>query len=343
MHTRPDARVDFVRLFGRFGPFIAVAAALVALKWPPMYDLEAYLEAARAVASGGNPYAATLAMGVDQWGIGKVFISPPFVAHVLAPFSALPIEVVFAGWTVAGVAAVLGAIRLVAADALARRAPFLAFCFVYVWGSLVLGQVNLFTLAGLLLALGARNSAAAGLGLALAILTRAIPGAFALVLLLDRRWRALAWAVIGVGAAIAIRPGDWVEFASVARQASGLPTLTTAVVQTSLAPYPPLWWAAAIATAAIILVNAVTGRERTLVAGAAIGFALVLLPTNAWHHWLAFLLAPLLLFGDRATWSRRLLLGFVAVSFVAIGWPSMLAAGAGIATLLAISVRDAWE
>ena len=50
----------------------------------------------------------------------------------------------------------------------AAQAPFLVFSLVYVWGSLVLGQVNLFTLAGLLLALGS-----IGLGLAAASPTAA--------------------------------------------------------------------------------------------------------------------------------------------------------------------------
>jgi len=327
-------------LFGRFGWLIAIVAGVVALKYPAQYDLEAYLSAAKAVAAGGSPYAATRALGVEQWGVSQVFISPPFVAHVLAPFSSLPIGTVFAGWTAAGVVAVLAAVRLVARDTLVARAPFVVFSLVYVWGSLVLGQVNLFTLAGLLLAFGSRSERLAGLGLALAIVTRAVPGAFAVVLLLDRRWRALAWAAAGVGAAILVRPADWIEFLGVARQASGLPTLQAAVVQTSLAPYPVVWVLVGASVAVIVAIAALVDRERPLIAGTAIGLALVLLPTNAWHHWLAFGLAPLLLFADDHVWSRRVLLAFVGVALIPIGWPTMVVATAAIAVMLAVSLRD---
>ena len=295
----PRAAPTLAWLFGRFGPLIAVAAGLVALKWPAEYDLDAYLAAARAVAAGGSPYAATRAAGLEEWGRSQVFVSPPFVAHVLAPFANLPTNLVFAGWTIAGALSVLAATRLMARETLVAKAPLLAFSFVYMWGSLVLGQVNLFTLAGLLLAFGAQSERVAGLGFALAIVTRAVPGAFAIVFLLERRWRMLAWAAAGVVAAILIRPADWIEFLAVARQASGLPTLQAAVVQTSLAPYPVLWVMVAAAVALIVAISAVVGRERPLLAGTAIGLALLLLPTNAWHHWLSFTLAPLLLFARR--------------------------------------------
>ena len=256
---------SLVWLFRRVGPVLAVLAALVALKWPAMFDLDAYLAAARAVAAGQSPYAATQALGVDQWGTLKVYVSPPFVAQVLAPFSSLPIGVVFAGWTAAGLLAVIATLRVVDRDALAARAPFLVFSLVYVWGSLVLGQVNLFTLAGLLLAFGSRSDRTAGLGLALAIVTRALPGAFVIVFVLERRWRAIAWTAGAVLAVILVNPGLWVEFLAVARQASGLPTLTAAVVQTrsprtrrcgSRRPSPsesrcwsPRWWIASASSA----------------------------------------------------------------------------------------------
>ena len=336
---RPTTR-SLAWLFRRVGPFLAILAALVALKWPAMYDLEAYLAGARAVAAGQSPYAATLAMGVDQWGTLQVYVSPPFIAHMLAPFSALPTEVVFIGWTVAGVLSVLAALRLVNRETLAARAPFLVFSLVYVWGSLVLGQVNLFTLAGLLLALGSRSDRLAGLGLALAIVTRAVPGVFVIVLVLERRWRALAWTAGAVGAVILVNPAEWVEFLAVARQASGLPTLTAAIVQTSLAPFPPLWIATALAVVLSVGIAAVVDRDRVLRVGTVVGLALILLPTNAWHHWLAFALAPLFLYADGSVWSRRLLLAFVGVSFIEFGWLSSAVAIAAIGTILAIYAQD---
>lgn len=99
-----------------------------------------------------------------------------FVAHVLAPFSSLPLDVVFVLWTAAGLLALLATMRLVGRETLVARAPLVLFSSVYLWGSLWMGQVNLFALAGLLLAFGSRSGRLAGLGLALATATRAFPG-----------------------------------------------------------------------------------------------------------------------------------------------------------------------
>jgi hypothetical protein len=86
-------------------------------------------------------------------------------------------------------------------------------------------------------------------------------------------------------------------------------------------------------------------RNRVLLAGTAIGFAIVLLPSNAWHHWLAFALAPLLLYGDAGPWSRRALLLFVVVSFLPIGVLSSAVALLTLVAMLVVSarnLRDAW-
>jgi hypothetical protein len=332
-------------LFRRLGPVFAIAGAAVAmLTWPLFFDLSAYLDAARLVSIGQDPYAATRAAGVDQWGQYQVFLSPPFVAHVLAPFVALPVAITFIGWTVASLAGLLAAMRAVTAETLVAKAPLVVFSFVYVWGSLWMGQVNLFTLAGLLLAFGARSHRLAGFGLALAIVTRALPGAFLVVFVVDRRWRAIGWTALFVGLCILIRPSDWIAYMSILREASGLPTLPV-LVQTSLAPWPLLWLGTAIVIAAIVIVSALVNRDRVVLAGTAIGFAIVLLPSNAWHHWLSFALAPLLLYGDATTWGRRALLMFVVVSFLPIG---VLSSGVAVVTLLAMLVasarnlRDAW-
>lgn len=334
-----------VPVFRRLGPVFAIAGLAVSmLTWPLFFDLSAYLDAARLVAAGQDPYAATRAVGIEQWGQYQVFLSPPFVAHVLAPFVGVQVAITFIVWTVASVAAVAAAIRLVSRDTLVSKAPLVVFSFVYMWGSLWMGQVNLFTLAGLLLAFGVKSDRLAGFGLALAIVTRALPGAFLLVFLVDRRWRAIAWTALFVGLCVLIRPSDWIAYASIVRAASGLPTLPV-LVQTSLAPYPVLWLATAVAVAAVVAISAVVKRDRVLLAGTAVGFAIVLLPSNAWHHWLAFALAPLLLYGDASPWSRRALLLFVVVSFLPIG---VLSAAVALVTLLAMLVvsarnlRDAW-
>ena len=335
----------FVRLVRRLGPVFAVVGAVVAaLTWPRAFDIEAYLAAARLSAAAGDPYSATRAAGIDEWGQGQVFVSPPFVAHVLAPFSSLPTDVVWLLWTAASLLALGAAIRLVDRDTLVARIPVLAVSFVYLWGSLWMGQVNLFALAGLLLALGARSDRLAGFGLALAVVTRALPGAFAVVLLVERRWRALAWSAVFAGLTVLIRPADWITYLAVSRDAAALPTLPV-IVQTSLAPYPARWVSAARAVAAGVAIAAVVERDPPRLAATAVGLAIVLLPTNAWHHWLTFAMAPLLLYGDTGRWSRAALLAFVVVSILPVGALSAAVAALTLAAVLVVSargLRDDW-
>ncbi|HEY3317917.1 MAG TPA: glycosyltransferase family 87 protein [Coriobacteriia bacterium] len=330
--------VDVEHLFRRYGLYIATMAALVGLKWRGGYDLEAFLAAAKVVALGGDPYAATYAAGVSEWGTTQVYVSPPFVAWALSPFANLPSDVVFAGLSIAGLLAVLGAVYLIDRDRLPRRAPSMVFGLTYVWASLFLGQVNLFVLAGLLLALGCRRNAAAGLGLALAVALRASPAAFGLVLALERRWRALGWAALAMAVVIALQPERWLEFVDIARSAGTLPTLDVPV-QTSVAAMPVVWWLVAVGVVVIVGASVLSKANRPLLAGTAIGLALVLLPTNAWHHWFAFALAPLVLDGDRTTWSRWALLSFVAVSFLPMGWPSVAVSLVVLLAMLSTSVR----
>ena len=66
-------------------------------------DLETFLAAARAAARGGSVYEAT----------GYVYL--PFLAWMLVPFAALPMEDVFAAWTALSLAAALGAVAAVTA------------------------------------------------------------------------------------------------------------------------------------------------------------------------------------------------------------------------------------
>ena len=333
--SKPD--VEYI--FRRFGLYIATVAFLIGLKWRGGYDLVPFLEAARSVAAGGDPYEATRAAGIAEWGVSQVFVSPPFVAHVLAPFSWLPDDVLLIAWSILGLLAVFAALRAVSRDTLAARVPRLVLCFVYVWASIFLGQVNLFVLAGLLLALGSRRDSLAGLGLALAIAMRATPAAFALVLLIEGRWRALAWTAAGMLAVVVIQPGHWLSFLEVGRLAATLPRLDVPV-QMSVAGIGPLTWIVAVAVVGSLVGALVMPRDRTLLAGTAIGLGLVLLPSNAWVHWLAFALAPLMLYADRTTWSRWAILAFVAASFLPMGWPSTVVAVAVLVAMLVVSVRE---
>lgn len=321
----------------RFGLYLVTLAAIYGLKWRGGYDLNAFIVAAGDVANGGSAYARTLATGVSQWGIEQVYVSPPFVAHLLAPLLVLRGDVLFAIWGVAGLLAVAAAIRALEPDALARQAPRLVFGLGYLWATVFLGQVSLFVLAGLLLALGSRNNRLAGFGLAVAVLLRGTPLLFGVELLLERRWRALAWSGVFLVAGILVSgPGEWLTYAGLTREIAAIPTLGVSV-QTSLLPFG--WPLAIMAGAAILTVIILARRlpgETALLRGTAIGLVLVLLLGNAWVHWFCFALAPLLLAGDRALWSRRALVAFLVVAFLPLGWPSVLV---GLVTLAAMAQR----
>ncbi len=321
----------------RLGLYLVTAAAIYGLKWRGGYDLDAFMLAAGDVANGGSAYARTIASGVGQWGIAQVYVSPPFVAHLLAPLVALRGDILFATWSIAGLVAVAAAIRALEPDALARRAPRLVFGLGFLWATVFLGQVNLFVLAGLLLALGSRNDRLAGLGLATAVLLRGTPLLFGVVLLVERRWRALAWSGVFLVAGILVSgPGEWLTYAGLTREIAAIPTLDVSV-QTSLMLFG--WPLAIMAGAAILTVIILAGRvrgETALLRGTAIGLALVLLPGNGWVHWFSFALAPLLVAGDRALWSRRALVAFVVVALLPMGWPSVLV---GLVTLAAMARR----
>ena len=321
----------------RVGLYLVTLAAIYGLKWRSGYDLHAFLIAAGDVADGKSAYARTLSTGLREWGTQQVYVSPPFVAHLLALLRAVPEDVLFAAWAIAGLLAVAAATRAVEPDTLARRAPRLVFGLGYLWATVFLGQVNLFVLAGLLLALGSRNDRLSGFGLAMAGLFRLTPLLFGLELLLERRWKALAWSGAFFGTGVLLSdPGEWLTYLGLSREIAAIPTLQVSV-QTSLMMWGgPLTVLAGAAIVAVIVLAGRVPAEATLLRGTAIGLAIVLLPGNSWVHWFGFALAPILLFGHRALWSRRALVAFLAVAFIPVGWPSVLV---GLATLAAMTRR----
>ncbi len=319
----------------RFGLYLVSLAALLGLRWAFGFDLNAFLIAARDVAAGRSAYAGTLEVGPEHWGVLQVYVSPPVIAHALAPFSALPSEVVAVAWSVLGLLSIGLAIRALPDETLARRMPRFVFSLGYLWAALVLGQVNLFVLAGLLLALGARSDRLSGFGLAAAVLLRGTPAIFGLELLIERRWRALGWSGVffTIGMVLSGGPSEWLTYVDVTRRISTVGTLDV-LVQTSLAKFGlPLAAAAAVAVVAVIVLAGRRPAEAKLLRTTAIGLGLLLVPTNTWIHWFGFAIVGILLWGDRALWSRRALAGFLAASLIVEGWVSSLVAVVTLATM----------
>ena len=334
------------RRFAVYAVALGVANGLFSIAGNLGWDFDIFWQTARQVAAGHGAYDATLALGVDHWGPqGRTYVSPPVLAHVLAPFTALPEVVAFAAWCLLGAAAVVFAARMLGPDATCRRLPrFLAGLGV-LWIGLLIGQVNLFVLAGLLLVVGARDDRLAGAGLAVAVLLRGTPAVFGVLLLLEGRWRAIAWAaVVGLVAALAAPPAEWSTYVDMVRSLLALPAVSS---WWQASPAQVATWLPLVATAGVAVVALGAVRlpdEARQLRATALGLWLVLGASTAWFHWYAFALAPLYVDGHTTGWGRRALLAFLVVGWLPIpigSWAAMIAGSVLLGGLVA-RVIVAW-
>ena len=122
-------------------------------------------------------------------------INPPFFALPFVPLAALPYLAAFALWSALGIALLMGTLRLVGRlDA----APWV-LAFVPVWAAISYGQnslLSLFILAAVYVLLRHGHDRIAGAVLGCLLYKPQLVVLLAALLLLDRRWRALA----GLGA-----------------------------------------------------------------------------------------------------------------------------------------------
>ncbi len=334
------------RRFAVYVIALAIANGAFSIAGKFGWDFDIFWQTARDVASGHGAYDATLALGVDHWGPqGRTYVSPPVLAHLLAPVTALPEAVAFVAWCLLGAAAVAFAARALGPDATCRRLPrFLAGLGV-LWIGLLIGQVNLFVLAGLMLVVGARDDRLAGAGLAIATLLRGTPAVFGLLLLLEGRWRAIGWAaIVGGVVALAAPFGEWSTYADMVRTLLGLPTVSS---WWQASPAQIAGWLPLVATAAVAAVVLGAGRlpaEARPLRATALGLWLVLGASTAWFHWYAFALAPLYVDGHATAWGRRALVAFLVVGWLPIpigSWAAMMT-GSVLLAGLTMRVAMAW-
>lgn len=161
-------------------------------------DFTTYLEAARAVQHGENPYARPLAFP---------YIYPPFFAFGLIPLTYVPADLALIIWFAASAGAIVWATRevlLLAYPELRARSvtPFLAALFAVSYTVLQSNvrnaQVNFIIVFFAIAALRARDIAGRAVWWALAIAIKVVPGVLAPFYLRRKEWRVCAGAAIAL-------------------------------------------------------------------------------------------------------------------------------------------------
>jgi len=131
-----------------------------------------------------------------EWSGRHGLINPPFFALLFVPLAALPYLPAFALWSALGILMLMGTLWLV--DRV-RAAPWV-LAFVPVWAAISYGQnslLSLFILASVYVLMRRGRDGVAGGVLGCLLYKPQLVVLLATLLLLDRRWRALA----GLGAA----------------------------------------------------------------------------------------------------------------------------------------------
>jgi len=192
------------------------------------YDLKIYYNTVRFWLDGNSIYDYAQP---DQVNVTLGFTYPPIAAVLMAPMTLLPLGVVVAVTISAIVVANtalsylflrerfrLPTAQLMFATTLVSAA---SFCLLPLGMNVGFGQINIFLallVAADILVLGKRHNRWFGVGIGLAMAIKLTPGIFLLYLMLSKRWRALAVAVLTAAAAILLAAvvsfGDSVQYYS---------------------------------------------------------------------------------------------------------------------------------
>src|SRR5579872_3110460 len=179
---------------------VLFAQTLLRAHRPGGIDLTTYLESARAVQRGENPYAARLAFP---------YMYPPAFAFALIPLAAVPADVALIIWFAASVLAIVWATRemltLTYPEVRERSVtPFLAAFFAAAYpvlqSNLRNAQVNLIVVALAVAALGARTISGRAAWWASSIAIKVVPAVLAPFYLRRQQWRLCMAAALALAA-----------------------------------------------------------------------------------------------------------------------------------------------
>lgn len=174
----------------------------------PLEDFGIFRTAALAVVHGRSPYVTPSAAAFSHF---DKFVYPPVAALVFAPFAALPSGPARVLMALAGLLAVLGALRLLQVGD--WRCYGLAVMSAPAINTLALGAITSFLLLGTALVWRYRDNAwVAGIAAAFTAVLKLFLWPLGVWLLATRRWRASA---ICAGAALVLLLGGWavIDFA----------------------------------------------------------------------------------------------------------------------------------
>ncbi|WP_219418418.1 glycosyltransferase 87 family protein [Pseudonocardia nigra] len=200
---------------------IVLAQVVVVALWPDAHllliDLEVYRAGGERVLGGAPLYAAGVVADLP-------FVYPPFAAVLFAPLALLPLGLLKALWTAAGIGLLgyvvhrcLRALGVAPSIVLTSVLTVAATALDPVRTTLYLGQINIVPLALVVGdVLGRRESRWRGVGVGLAAAIKLTPLVFVAYLVVTRRLRAAAVAVATFAAAAAlgflVAPADSATF-----------------------------------------------------------------------------------------------------------------------------------
>lgn len=352
--TRPGIRPAFIAQGAILGATLVIYGLVLNQAGLHQQDLGAYLRAGHDLLAGRPLYDPFLHHPFPDPTLRPAYIYPPIFALLVAPLALLPAGVAGATWLVVNQAALAASIAIVLSwrrpGRLAAVAVIAATLTFYpLWIDVAQGQANLLILllvtTGIAGVLSGHRRAAAAVGLAAAL--KLTPALLLVWLLVERRFRAALWMVIGLLAATAagavVRWDDTVVFFT--RVAPALAGGTAVYANQSLAgfikrvlttnPYTHPW--TAIGWAPLVL---------AIAALALVGFWLIATRRDdpAVRAW-SFL--PLLPLVSSVTWPHHLVivlpvLWFAVIALANAHWP--LAPSAATAALLAgFNVLARWS
>ncbi len=270
-----------------------------------LQDLTVYLQAGRDVRAGANPYA-------DRAGF-LPFTYPPIWAIAVIPLTVLPLPVVQAGYLLASLVLAVVLLRR-----LSREFPWPWLWFVAaifsapVSRTIYQGQVNLFTLALVLVDYRWAASRFAGVGTGLATAVKLTPGIMVLPMLVRRDWMSVvragaAFLVVTVIAQLVVGPASthfWTELVLDPSRVGDVAYADNQSILGTLARFTDPSTATRVARAVVVPVLVLTvvatvrqhRRGSTLGEIAAAGLGGLLISPIAWtHHWVWMLVASAIL------------------------------------------------